>query len=98
MRELLFVALVLACPLMMIWMMRGHAHRSDSGQAVGRGAHNDISSETRSAEELRRQRDELDRLIQERGVEEEAGVDSGGVSVMGTAEDPADGFLQNSSR
>ncbi len=26
-RELLFIALILACPLMMIWMMRGHARR-----------------------------------------------------------------------
>jgi hypothetical protein len=96
-RELLFVALVLACPLMMIWMMRGHTHGGDSGQVVGRRAHNDISSGTKSAAELRRQRDELDRLIQEREFEEE-GETPKGVSVMGTAEDLTDGFLHTSSR
>jgi hypothetical protein len=66
-RELLFIALVLACPLMMIWMMRGHGH--DQG---------DTSSEPRSAAELRRQRDELDRLIEEREVEEETPTPIGG--------------------
>lgn len=52
--------LVLACPLMMVLMMRGHGgghagsrdHEADPGDA--------------STDELRRRRDELDRLIEDR--------------------------------
>lgn len=64
MRELLFIAVVLACPLMMILMMRGgHGHGgSHDHDAKPRGA---------STEELRRQREELDRLIEERERSEE---------------------------
>jgi DUF2933 family protein len=54
-RELLFITLVLACPLMMIWMMRGHGHASHVGGRHDRG---DTSSETKSAAALRRQRHE----------------------------------------
>jgi hypothetical protein len=46
----LFFLLILACPLMMIFMMRGH----------GGHEHRDVSA---SVDELRRQRDELDREI-----------------------------------
>lgn len=62
MRELLFLLLVLACPLAMFLMMRGghgdgHSHTtSGDGSDLGR----------LSAEELRRRRGELDRLIEER--------------------------------
>jgi hypothetical protein len=58
-RELFFIALVLACPLMMIFMMRsGHGHG-----AVHRGHEPDQSPA--SIPDLRRRRDELDRLIEE---------------------------------
>lgn len=76
MKELLFIALVLACPLMMILMMRGHGH---GGRIGGRHDHGDISSEPKSAAALRRQRNELDRLIEEREVEEATPTPSGGV-------------------
>lgn len=53
-----FVLLVLACPLMMMLMMRGgHGHRGHSHEAEPREA---------STEDLRRQRDELDRKIEQR--------------------------------
>ncbi len=57
MSQYLFFLLILACPLMMIFMMRGgHGH---GGHAHGsRGVH-----EPSSLDELRRRRDELDREI-----------------------------------
>ena len=58
MRDLFFVLLVLACPLMMVLMMRGHGHSR-------RHADHRQHQETSSAE-LRRRRDELDRVIAER--------------------------------
>ncbi|MGH3085501.1 MAG: DUF2933 domain-containing protein, partial [Gaiellaceae bacterium] len=62
MRELLFVLLVLACPLAMFFMMRGsHGH---GGHAHTTSAADD--EQRLSAEERRRQRGELDRLIEER--------------------------------
>ena len=79
MEELLFIALVLACPLTMMLMMRGHGHGGHAGQSGGRHDHGDIRSEPKSAAELRRQRDELDRLIEEREVEEETPTPIGGV-------------------
>lgn len=74
MKELLFIALVLACPLMMMLMMRGHGHDAHAGRIGGRHDHGDTSSEPKSAAELRRQRDELDRLIVEREVEGETPI------------------------
>jgi hypothetical protein len=66
---LLFLLLVLACPLMMIFMMRGHSH--DSGQAGGwTGNHAQGSDLHASTDDLRRQRDELDRQIAEQEAEE----------------------------
>ena len=51
----LFLLLILACPLMMVFMMRGH------GGHAGGHPHHDPS--TASVDDLRRQRDELDREI-----------------------------------
>jgi len=77
MRELLIISLVLACPLMMLWMMRGgHGHgHGHGGHAEGRRggcghSHGSPSSGPRSAAELRRERDELDRQIEERETTE----------------------------
>jgi hypothetical protein len=56
MRELFFIALILACPLLMMLMMRhGHGH-----------GHAEPHRDKASVENLRRRRDELDRLIEER--------------------------------
>lgn len=79
MKELLFIALVLACPLMMIVLMRGHGHGAHAGRIGGRHDHGAPSSEPKSAAELRGQRDELDRLIEECEVEEEMPTPIGGV-------------------
>ena len=51
----LFLLLILACPLMMIFMMRGH------GGHGGGHERNDVSAT--SVDELRRRRDELDREL-----------------------------------
>ena len=62
---LLFLLLVLACPLMMVWMMRGHGGHASHG-AVHRHAHHpagELPSE-RSLQELRRRRAELDAEIE----------------------------------
>ena len=64
---ILLVLLVLACPLMMMWMMRGgHGHGAAQGHAGGRHGGETDSTESRSTAELRRQRDELERQIAER--------------------------------
>ncbi len=67
--------LVLACPLMMMFMMRGgHGHGSGHGGHAG-GCHGGNDGPEReshqSTGELRRQRDELDRQIAERDSREE---------------------------
>ena len=67
MREVLVVALVLVCPLMMIWMMRSHGHGHGHGHGTGdhdHGRRND--SRAAATDGLRRQRDELERTIAER--------------------------------
>jgi hypothetical protein len=59
--------LVLACPLMMIWMMRGghgHGGHEHSGHH-GDDAHAPLMRE-RSTTGLRELRDEIDRMIEER--------------------------------
>jgi hypothetical protein len=67
MSQYLFLLLVLACPLMMVFMMRGmhggHGHTSSQPSA--------------SLDELRAQRDQLDRRIEERETEEQTPVGSG---------------------
>lgn len=60
MRELLFLLLLLACPLAMLFMMRGgHAHGGHSHTAHASGS----SDQPPSISELRQRRAELDRLI-----------------------------------
>jgi Protein of unknown function (DUF2933) len=83
MSQYLFLLLILACPLMMIFMMRG-MHGGQGGDADGGHTHgmaggchgNASSSSGRSLAELRRQRDELDRQIEEREAEEQTPVGS----------------------
>ena len=81
MANYLFFLLILACPLMMIFMMRGmHGrHGGDSGhgraqQHDGGHGHSDSSA---SLDELRRQRERLDSQIDEREAEERAPVGGG---------------------
>jgi hypothetical protein len=50
----LFFLLILACPLMMIFRMRGHGHG---------GATHEHDASAASVDELRQRRDELDREI-----------------------------------
>lgn len=67
-----FLLLVLACPLMMMWMMRGgHGHGGGhSGHAGGcHGGHEHTPAE--STADLRRRREELDQAIAEREPSEE---------------------------
>jgi hypothetical protein len=60
-RTALFLLLVLACPLLMLWM-HGFGHR-------GHGAHHGeepmATNRPPKLEELRRKRDELDAMIEE---------------------------------
>jgi Spy/CpxP family protein refolding chaperone len=62
--------LVLACPVMMMLMMRGgHGHgggHAGHGGGSDRGRHQGTEPDEDSTQELRRRRDELDRLIEER--------------------------------
>jgi hypothetical protein len=84
MGDYLFLLLILACPLMMIWMMRGmhgrHGGDAGGGQAETNGGCGHGHSDTDSApslDELRRQRDELDDQIEEREAEEKTPVGGG---------------------
>ena len=84
MSQYLFLLLVLACPLMMIFMMRGHGHGASHGQSghtghagCGHGGHSGHSGHTGerdeepvSVDDLRRRRTELDRQIAEREWQE----------------------------
>lgn len=61
---LLFLLLILACPLMMVWMMRGHGHSGHAAHGAGRGhVHGDADETSGSLDELRRRRTELDAEI-----------------------------------
>ena len=72
MSQYLFLLLVLACPLMMIFMMRGHGHGHGASHGDGESGHTGCNhgghdrEEPASVDDLRRQRDELDRQIAER--------------------------------
>ncbi len=73
--------LVLACPLMMMFMMRGgHGHGSGQGGHAGgcHGTHGHEPESHQATDELRHQRDELDRQIAEREAEEETPTPVGG--------------------
>jgi DUF2933 family protein len=52
------IVFALACPLMMIFMMRGHGHG-----AHGHGAHGHAGHSRKSLEELKAERDELNEEI-----------------------------------
>ena len=62
--SLLFLLIILACPLMMVWMMRGHSgHGDPASHGVGHGHTDGPTGEMSgpgSLEELRRRRAELD--------------------------------------
>lgn len=80
MRELLFIAVILACPLLMILMMRGGHGHGGSGHSLGGCGHDHSapSSDPTSTAELRGERDELERLIEEREAEEAEPTPVGG--------------------
>ena len=65
--SLLILLLLLACPLMMVWMMRGHGgHGGHASHGAGHGhVHGDADemSGTGSLDELCRRRAELDAEI-----------------------------------
>lgn len=65
--SLLILLLVLACPLMMVWMMRGghggHGHGTRGGGHDHMHAGGGESPAGRSLDELRARRDELDAEI-----------------------------------
>jgi DUF2933 family protein len=72
----LFLLLVLACPLMMMFMMRGMhgGHVHDPGNTGNQDARR---SANLSLDEMRRRRDELDCEIREREEEAQEPVGSG---------------------
>jgi hypothetical protein len=79
----LFFLLILACPLMMIWMMRGmhggHGGSADGGPAHGGSGHDPADSGPDSSlEQLHRRREQLDHEIEEREAEQEAPAPIGG--------------------
>ena len=72
MSNYLFFLLILACPLAMVFMMRG-MHGGHGGDG-GRGE----KESGVSLDELHRQRDQLDREIEKRKSEEETPTPVGG--------------------
>ena len=64
---LLILLLVLACPLMMVWMMRGHGgHGGHASHGAGHGHTHGVAdevSDTGSLDELRSRRADLDTEI-----------------------------------
>ena len=79
MRELLFVAVVLACPLMMILMMRGgHGHGGHAHDAHDAGREHEPRADEpaeMSTASLRRMRADVDLLIAERERAEQSEAD-----------------------
>jgi len=77
----LFFLLILACPLVMIFMMRGmhgrHGGDSSHGRAQKHTGGHGPSDSSVSVDELRRQREQLDRQIDEREAEEQTPVGGG---------------------
>lgn len=76
----LFLLLILACPLMMVFMMRGmhggHGGHADGGHThgvAGDGMRGQADAKS-SLDDLRRQRENLDREIEEREAEEQMPV------------------------
>jgi len=84
MSAVLLFLLILACPLMMIFMMRGHGGHGGHDQTAGAnsqsdGEHGHVHDEhcrhdDESLDDLKRSRDELDERIAAREHEECAGV------------------------
>jgi len=78
----LLLLLILACPLMMIFMMRGmhggHGGNAEDGHAHSGGHDHARNDSSASLEELRRQRKQLDRQIEEREAEEQTPTPVGG--------------------
>ena len=69
MGQYLFFLLILACPLMMVFMMRGGHGHGHGGHAQAHGTNG--AQEPSSLDELRRRRGELDQEIATReGLEE----------------------------
>lgn len=62
MKDLLFIALILVCPLAMAWMRSGHGHEGASRHAGDDKPDESPQSEL-PTEALLRQRDELDQLL-----------------------------------
>jgi hypothetical protein len=83
MSNYLFVLFLLACPLMMIFMMRGmHGGHGDTAdrdheQRAGDPYDKTYPDSSSPLDDLRRRRDELDRQIEEREGEELTPVGSG---------------------
>jgi hypothetical protein len=81
MSNYLFLLVVVACPLMMFWMMRGmHGGRRGEGAEGGPQEHESDCGhgESRpSLAELQRRRDRIEREIEERKAEENDPVGSG---------------------
>ena len=84
MSNYLFLLLILACPLMMVFMMRGMHSGRGEGERAGRGQQDDRAmsldphrAPDASLAELQRRRDQLDREIAERTAEEETPVGGG---------------------
>ena len=77
----LFLLLLLACPLMMIWMMRGGHGGHGAGGHAGSSSYGHCRPKAQDADpsldELRAQRDELDQLIEERESSEPAPAATG---------------------
>jgi Protein of unknown function (DUF2933) len=61
---LFFLLLILACPLMMVWMMRGHGGHGDARELGHHHTHGGVGEmRGRSLDDLRHRRAELDAEI-----------------------------------